>query len=987
MAQNLKYKILVRDETGSLQDVSKYLSKANVMIGAGSYPTAQMDLNDKNRTVYDMLGYTNSFPLILSGSFDNGNRWMRLFTGSVENVKTIVDDTGNRKTTLLAFGLDSLRDSYLSPNQIAIGNCDYTNLFRGNNVLTYTSGSRVWTETWSTDGYNNYPNGLLYDTKMSLDTTYPVNMNPDGVDFPITLGMGATTKFERINDVITPYALTFYVEENRDLGSMFYLLSNSAYDNWPSASWVDFRLGGNILNYTKDHKLYKKKGGHVVIGSSNPDLFFRFDAGGTESKEAIYVNGEIQSLEAAYLSSKMRKELFEDVPVTVQITTLPTYLNDSDYDIIPIGKRIKIYDTDGSYEQLGLVKLNHEITEDSWITRLDFVDSPPEEAKTMADIKDELKKINEEDSAIMGRAYVRATGGSSTNYAATAERYPVAIGIGGSNATTNKTFGTSTVNSTSVFFRPYCIIPCTGYLSKSGMLHSFATVPVNRGMGLVKEIVLLGNTNSDRSTNRVMETFSWLRPTTFDTTSEEHTVYTSSNCLSSEWPISIEKITLLSSIESCSAYWYKPVSAYSVKTMVDNFGYFSPTSTTWEDAPEMLAQDKMITSKDLQSTPTTYSGMTISAPFNKCAQICFKFRLPLTPESLSRNYLQEVSYNIVGRCSWTDGTNSSIPSATMYFFNTSSNAWALPATTRLSGTSDGKSEYEWGLFGGNTVCKNYINKDSEINVLLYLEDYGEEKGIGTFSIVLNYFDINFAVSERNDDLIYNEGLETYPTVLEKCYWNAIDGSFKTSLPPREILGFWLEKPSAATTNYVNKIADRMAPTKLLPDFTVARKTVNEYKPEWDRMVNIHSMLQEGKDAVSDAWGAWINIFTGDDKNRLKMQEFAWISYSTVRNMTRDPPPIVPLEFLDFVYDTATSNGSRSTLVYNMEYAPAHRFGFSVEYTAVGGGVMSRAILDPSSSVRQGINKNENIALEIQYDFDSTSKVNYTSSYIRPLGGY
>lgn len=114
----------------------------------------------------------------------------------------------------------------------------------------------------------------------------------------------------------------------------------------------------------------------------------------------------------------------------------------------------------------------------------------------------------------------------------------------------------------------------------------------------------------------------------------------------------------------------------------------------------------------------------------------------------------------------------------------------------------------------------------------------------------------------------------------------------------------------------------------------------------------------------------------DEAAILIRNQYAWLSYSTENKIDLDPPQTLSNDIISIRYMSA-SNGARSNAIINCSRAPIYGNKLKVEYKSVGGlndwraGIIARTVmsseLDSESILREGISKDGNKVLNLQFD--------------------
>ena len=666
--QDVKYAITAITSRGTYS-LERFFQDGNAKTAMNAVPSAVLNFSDKRRTLSNvpegLIPPTESFWVEVSASTDSGANWERLFVGQAEEYNQSLDVDGTRQVSLALYEAPELRYNYVTPNQIAIGNCDFGQLFTGTN--TASDGT-----TWSCDIHGNYPNGLLYDTNLSFSST--PNFYAGVPDAPFRTEYNNYKKIDAIKEWMGNYGLDFWIDTRLN---KFYIQNQPSVQTYPNSGYV-VQVGDTVNKYNKTIDLSGFNSCVTLIGTDNTV----FDTFGTGAKQIVVVDGDILSYQSARNQTK-------------RFYSSSFFLPDNYTSIIPpttkqlLGKSIIFKEIDGDSETLSTVAVTHNFGQ-RWETQLQYNNPSYSEAKTITEIQDDLAKITQSDLA--GQVFVRVLSGASdffTNEGWSAGRI-VAVGLGA----TPDTDSNGNPNTDSGIETPIAIKPIMGIISDSSEGQNFSSAYTSFGPseanGLIRQVVLFSRIGTGNELFSLSDFMTWSsRPDTEWNTNNSSSIWINIGTCSGRYLSSIDSVKAES---NWGAYVFpktaRQLNVRCMNTITTDPVPAEPTSTydgtedtsylwtSYAFPPSVEQLDNM--SADLRKDSYTFSvasfsnvtsGAARTGSSGKQVSVIFECDLPVQPISEAVKYFGRLQYGFHGWASYSHADGSGYTPLRLFYFD------------------------------------------------------------------------------------------------------------------------------------------------------------------------------------------------------------------------------------------------------------------------------------------------------------------------------
>lgn len=1014
MAEKIKYMITVLDKNSNPMNISDYFMGGEVTEALDSPSTARFEFVDKNSIIENALQYTGTFPIEFRAKTGSIQYYTRIFIGEVENVDITIDPDGTKKTSFNAYGAPSIRYGYLSPNQIMIGDCDFGQIFTGSPTINFVKGGITWSETWSADSMGNYPNGLLYDTGFTFSSLSVRDFFTSTVDVPIQMKLGVNRKLDYLKEIIEPYDLHFYLDEGCFTGDTvsdkrFRLLTSPEGPEWEFADWFTFSIGKNVNTLNKRISLadYSDK---IIAVSDGDSSVFAIEGDG---KHELFFSMNAEDNQTARDIALKQYAMNNIIPKSLNITTLPCPNKKpgvADFEeSYMIGKRIIIENTDSSLETASVYQINQKFEVDRWTTNFVLSRERPNEYKVIGEITEELERIDKE--GLTGKAYIKTNVPTGSEYSyglktygdINGDYYPCAIGLGTSGDSSShwNGIGGRVLTPDSYFGGPIAIRP----LLSTPIVDNITSTDVNLtttsvwanfagqdGVGLVREIVLFANNQPGGIPYRVLQTYSFNTSAIFEYGMTNSNEVTMSQMVRGFWPLGLKKVRIQSPVTNSNVYAWKAKDASTAKEIWWKDVEESPLAEDWmrTASPSLGANllNASVWTQDIDSNEGTY---LLRSSASNIPQILLEFTVPVP---FAKNFVSGIMTNIsVMSRIYSDSIGWLNCSTSLKIWNNNLNIWQ-PCGPGDAGTFSQEDSTErlrhlnniWDIDSMSDV----IDGDDIIRFLIATVPHPTYPDKSTYSLELNYFDLLYSWRTRYSDTDMNTGTEN-PTVCELVPFDAVRESFHLSFTPVEILGIWLDGSYTGTeetgftfqpsgTNFISRFNARDLKLGGAEVFTAYEQDYALLAEDVRVVQGAQGVTAEVREINEHFYNGWFSVFTPEERYRLFSQSNAYFSYSTKRIVTKEN------DYIDAcrIVTDAAYGGSRSDLIVKLNGAPPLGSTMIIEYDAVGpemspsahseyldyrGVIAGRALMATDSSVREGMNKNENVTFNIQAVLD------------------
>lgn len=999
--QDIKYSITAIN-SGGTHSVERFFITGEISEEINSVPTAQLVLSDKNRTLSNIpdgiLPPTESFWIAISASTNSGYSWNRLFIGGVERYNISLDPSGQRHVSLDIYDAPELRYNYITPNQIAIGNCNFGELFMG--TVTASDGT-----IWASDIKGNYPNGLLYDTNLIFAS--PSDIYADVPDAPFKIAYNNNKKIDVIKNWLVDYGMCFRVDTRY---KKFYIQHLPSIQTFPDSGHV-VRVGETVNKYNKEINLADFNSCVTLIGADNTV----FDTYGTGTKEKLIINSEILSHQSARDLTKRFYSSSLNIPLNYEATIPPL--------IYPIlGKSIHFEEIDGDSETLSVVSVVHSLDE-RWETNLVFENPLFENAKTIVQIQDELSKLSQSD--LEGEVYVRASSGESTYHQAegsgTFNICAIGLGTGRDTDSTGSPYTDSGIDG------PLLIKPVNVVLSDTIGTNSFysayATIAPTEANRLIRSMVLFANDNTESNRlyyhSRILTVGD--RPLTEWNTSMSSTIYRNMGVCQDNYFSHLESIVPSSPYSDCLAY-PRTAKDFNVKYINDwTTSDYPPGLTSTEDGAESgdnlwnhrgrFPTDNNVSamSRDMRMNSWNYSvasftNVTVSeagvtSSTGKDVTVLFEYSMPISPESEAWKYIARIDFGFHCWGTYSHADANGYSPILLYWNKASTNsddtAWRCLGTIS---NNYGCTFYSNSLYLGKAVSSTYAPTnsftlsgkdmvDSNSGKMYFALRMPPPAGytLATNTMYIQYAAMTAHIKNRN---LTGSGDTIDIHRFEKCMIDET-GRLQLAHNPKSILGIY------ATADYSSSIdawVKQDAATNLLPSakWRSDNEILQMFKPKnkktYDGLTNKHrrgASLKTQYDYYD--WSTPVYLYADANQSTsissflyktIVENRYVFVEYtSEYADTAIKPPP----EILTNIISCSYSNRGKSASFYmDISNAPGGYWSnLRLNYYAVGsgtdgskGGTIGKALfhIDTESSIREGVDKNIYKTLNLQYDW-------------------
>jgi hypothetical protein len=1001
--QDVKYVITAINSKGTYS-LEKHFIDGNAKTMMNAVPSAILNFSDKNRTLSNvpdgLIPPTESFWVEVSASTDSGANWERLFVGQAEEYNQSLDVDSTRQISLALYEAPELRYNYVTPNQIAIGNCDFGQLFTGTN--TASDGT-----TWSADSMGNYPNGLLYDTNLSFSS--PPDFFAGVPDAPFRTEYNNYKKIDAIKEWMGNYGLDFWIDTR--LGK-FYIQNQPSVQTYPNSGYV-VQVGNTVNKYNKTTDLSGFNSCVTLVGTDNTV----FDTFGMGAKQIMVMDSDIISYRSArnqtkrYYSSSM-------------------FLPDNYTSIIPpttkqlLGKSIIFREIDGDSETLSTVAVTHNFGQ-RWETQLQYNNPSYSEAKTIIEIQDDLAKITQSDLA--GQVFVRVLSGASDFF--TNEGWSdggiVAIGLG----STPDTDSNGNPNTDSGIETPIAIKPMMGMISDSSDGQNYTSAYTSFGPGeangLIRQVVLFSRYGSGNELFTLSDAMSWsTRPTTEWNSGNSASAWINIGSSSGVYLSSIQNVVAES---TWGAYAFpktaRQLNVRCMNTITTDPVPAEPTSTydgtedtsylwtSYASVPSAEQLDNMST--DLRKDSYTFSvasfsnvtsGAARTGSSGKQVSLIFECDIPVEPISEAIKYFGRLQYGFHGWASYSHNDASGYTPLRLFYFDNSrvyGDRWVGLGTI----SNQGSCSWTNGTLTAGQVITNSLSPFDVItlnNHCLVDTTSGKVRMALMVQTLSAYPDATLSMyiqyAGMMEDVLIQSGIggNTSQSYIKKC---SIADTGYISIPKdvhltgiyafaSESSGSWIKNseslnllppPQYRKNNDIARIWEPVRKKSLLRDFVGLfdwggyyrtklhdsnLTDYNEYYPYKPIYTNA-----EDTDAISSY-------------QEIMQNRYVFLEYTvTSTDANVPPPPDLDNNLISVSY---SNRGKDATFYIDQTKAPPYGCNIRINYTAVGlndwdvtdssgliyAGTIGKTsfCLNTRSSIREGIDKNAFKTLNIQYDW-------------------
>jgi hypothetical protein len=987
--QNARFKLTAITSKGTYS-LDRFFLDGDSSVEINTVPSARFRFADKRRTLSDeqtgLIPPTATFWIALSASIDAGSTWEPMFIGVAENYNLNLTPDGERTAEITLYDAPELRYNYITPNQIAIGNCDFGTLFTGTN--TATDGT-----PWNSDSFGNYPNGLLYDTNLFYSS--PSDMYGDAVDVPFRTAYNGAKKIEAIGNWLDRYGLCFIVDTRNQ---RFYVKKIPAVEPFPYGGEV-VAVGQNTNQYTKRIDLTGFNSSITLVGDSVFDMF------GSGLKQKFVQDTDILSFQSARTQTKLFYSSSQNTPREFSVAIPPT-------NKFLLGKSVLFQEIDGDSETASVVNMKQVYDATRWATNLTFEEPSYSIAKTIVDITDEIDKLQQEDLA--GQIYVRVLCAKSTVQNIYMNNL-CAMGFGAtfdtdSNGKLKTDYGIET---------PLAIIPImmTNFDSFDGhnVYSAYGQLGTDRGNGLIREIVLFANILDDNKLYHPTHSYNWnSRPATEWNDVSTSIPYISLGVCPDPYLISVDNISISSQILGCYAHpknaqqmtfkmvnnWV-PITTSQLPTpitaTIDQGQYSDNIWDTQANIPD--ASSILNMSNDMRKSSRTYSvatftNITVSTDSSftqssgRQVQLMMEYDMPVQPAGEAYKFFKQLRYGFHTWASFSHWNGSGTAFVLLYMSRPNGNAdwykWWKCLDTISNGTmcswyegtlTDGtsitpKTQIEYDTGWSDTFRRmNYINTTSgKIQMLLFVPTSSAYSG-ATLSLYVQYLGICADVTTQT-----GSGGAVTKRIFERCPIDST-GYIVPSFPPSKIEGVFASASEINGGWALIDNADNMLPTGTwlrshdALQFLIDKTTQQIHYKGHDITVGHRTTLVYNY-PIND-----LQYLQTLKTIRTNGYIFVDYEYDTM-SANVNPPAALDLNLIStsFVSD---SRGSQSALYIDMSQAPPYWCNLDIAYTSVGigswaysGNTVGKAsfCLNTHSSLREGVDKNVFKTMNVQADW-------------------
>lgn len=1003
MPDKLAYRIIVSDSKGTLQsEIQKYFSSADITHRTEAVSSAVFTFFDRDRKLEKMLVPTATYYIKFEASNDGGISYSQFFDGLVETIDIELQPSGQRTIKLSAYGSPGLRYSYVSPNQIAIGEYDMMKtVFIG--TPTASDGT-----PWKTDSRGNWPNGLLYDTGYSYSSKSVADYYTGTLDIPIRIGASTRKKLEAIKNFLNPFGATFYID---DITKEVIVLKHPLLQDFSPAPVATFSVGRDINTYNRSLELHTVRNVVTVIGES-PKSWAQVGFGAFED---VLRDTDVLDCSTAYDNARVLWSISQEPEESGMVTTYPVKQS-------LIGKSIILREIDGTIITRSVIGVNNSFQADRWITKLTFEVPRITSVNTLAEIMQSLSSERQED--IRSDMYIRASAGSNSYYApltATLKNI-VAIGIG-TGTKTNAALADSSALDKPLLYKLITDYKDTGGTFTRGEQRpkspkAWTIFQAEEGNGLIREIGIFANNLTAGAVYRFTKSFTWNRPTTEWSGSG----YTLLGYLDQgRFPLNVVDVFFASTAgNSATVYpysaktarvFYIPTGSVVLTATKDKIPIPSESSI-WFDldsSTEVISSEKIKASRDLiMSTPSFYAFTAtgkadLSVPYSP--NTIFKYRVPWTGNKINNPALADRLLKDIRLMALYRGWNSnSINGLTAVTCSAAVYNWTVNDWVTLGWNVSSLASMTFKIDSLKTIfpsskLSDFIDTDGYITFLLYDQpkiDGGVTRS-GQYGIVVGY---QACVFETKDIAQSNKGLTT---VFEFVPISMPEGRFMFSFQPKQIIGMWASA-SATEFGYIPLGPDL---STWLPDVIPSLK--DNYLDVIDEdvlKVKVRHAPRRGGRGVEPSEFRYVkhDLFSSektfrrasliDDIDAMRTivnNGGAWFGYETRATYEMESIPRPAENLISWTLNQA-DNGKTAIVSISMYEAPPYGIQINVVYDCIGsssansGGCIGRVLITDSgsmsfSSVREGIDKNKLKEMNVQFEWSASTGSGWV------IGGY
>jgi hypothetical protein len=1007
--QNIKFKVIAINSKGTYS-LEKYFLGGDNSLQINDVPTSRIVLSDKNRVLSNIPnGYispTETFWVAVSASTDSGGTWERTSIGLAENYNITLNPSGERQVELIMYDAPEMRHNYTTPNQICLGDCDIGQLFVG--TATASDGT-----SWSMDSRGNYPNGLLYDTNFSYSSR--ADFFPDVNDVPMRLGYNNEMKIDTIKNWLSDYGMSFILDCRNGL---FYVKQNPYVEKYPFSGIV-LQVGDNINKLQKKIDLGGYKDAITVVSTQNGV----FDIYGDGSKERLLTDNNLISYKGARVQSKRLFNSTREIPAQFGAVIPPT-------NQFLIGQSVIIRELDGDEETASVVGMNQKYDGNRWETDLVLDEPSYSVAKSIIDIQDALGKQSSGD--LEGQAFIRVSSGASEF----AQVNPTvgnicAVGFG----LTSDTDSSGSVSTQSGIETPIIIKGLSGYISDSdddgNIFSAYSQLASDEGNGLIRQIVLLGNTNIPNQELRYLTTsVQWYRPVTeWNAGQTNSTPFILKGTTSNKYLLDLNEIVPISLLGD--GYFAYPRSArdlivrslnivpntYPVCRPVDITATYDGTvggDAIWEAAGqtpdgttlENISQDMTILSYTY--SVGTFTNITMSTASTQSSgkpiNLAFSFDMPVEPRCEAWKYWKRTAYGFDTWASYSHCSGSGWTPVLLFLYNaqgfvadantyhwtcmgTISNApFCVMASSSLTASMQITDSYNITPTTVPFDSIDLVSTDSgRLRMCLFVPTLSGYQD-ATLSLFVQYAGMTTDIKIHSGSGREMESISEQ-VVIEPVYETKnkpkYGGYFKyhhhfhLMLPTtaKEITGIYA---SASQTDggyyipndYENLLKEHSIYDPIKKEFTTKGLIFWTTKdPPYEMSPESNANYRIASVKKSEDWH-FKAIF-----EKIKKQKYAFIKFvPEIYDANVEPPPAITLDFVSTSF-VSGSRGSSSEIYFNMDYAPPYWCKLALKGIYVGSstevcGTVGKVSFcsNTGSSLREGIDKNTLKVFNFQYDY-------------------
>lgn len=991
--QNVRFGITAINSKGTFS-LDRFFLAGDSAVEINSVPSARLQFSDKNRVLSNitsgLIPPTETFWVGLSASTDSGVSWEPVFCGLAEDYNISLQPTGERTVELTLFDAPELRHNYISPNQIAIGNCDFGSLFRGTN--TASDGT-----PWGTDSYGNYPNGLLYDTNMSYSSA--MDFYSGTVDVPFRTSYNGLKKIEAIQRWLENYGLCFVVDTRNQ---KFYLRKLPSVEPFPFSGDTIF-VGRDANQYTKRMNLADFRSSITLVGSSVFDMY----GGGT--KESFIEDSNILSFESARTQTRLFYSSSRNIPYDFSVTIPPT-------NRFFLGKGILFSEIDGSSETASVVSMQQNYDPTRWETVLTFEKPTYSIAKTIVEIQDEVDRTKQEE--LDGQVFVRVYSGQ-TQYALNEGKNSsniCAIGLG----TSKDTDSDGNPKTDSGAEETILIKPILGTMTDMDdgkyMISAYTRIDPTEANRLIREVVLFANNLSGGSLYSGYTEVQRNSRSSVEWNPAHSSIIWAGGADCND--IYFSRITRVS-LYPWGNYYAYPKTARELRVLYLNSLSFAPRP------PDLTASDSsgrvywesyasVPTSRQLENmskdmakdsehfSVATFTNLTVSTDGQTTSSsgqpisVLFEYTLPVQPQTSAADLWNGLHIGFHSWAEYSHATGTGTLPVELFLYFPSQNTWAKWFCV---GTISNQPSCSWyyltlsptppsnltdALDGHTQPLGRYtfVETDSgKVRAALYVPTNSSYPG-ATVSLYIQYAGMTNYVYQK-----HGVGGTVYDIHFEQA---RIDdaGRIVLNATPHQLLGIYAE---AQEENGTWKKIDTA--TNILPkdnwgetvDFLQIWKPVplhgKEFGRRKPRTTGGEKVIYPHE--VYPYTPLYLNINDAEQDRifrKLISTKCVFVEYNTER---LDPNVIPPEDLPIDIVSASYSNRGKNTHFY-LDYTRLPFYGdysIRIDHQTVGSGIdavhagtVGKALfhLNPRSSIREGLDKNAYKTLNIQFDYYGTA---------------